>query len=81
MKGLVILMEYKHNGCEGCRWEYEDTDSEQCTGCIHNAIDKYLLNGFTRVHCDAPCGYKNEDGICTRGEMYLGEYGCQDDGE
>ena len=31
----------EHDGCKGCKYELEKEDSEYCTGCTQNAVDKY----------------------------------------
>ena len=31
----------EHDGCVGCKHEYESVDSVSCLGCKKNAIDKY----------------------------------------
>lgn len=31
----------EHDGCKGCRYEKESIDSNNCIGCVQNAIDKY----------------------------------------
>lgn len=31
----------EHDGCKGCKYEYETPHSEHCQYCTHNAIDKY----------------------------------------
>ena len=31
----------EHDGCVGCKYKHEDSDSQYCIGCKQNAIDKY----------------------------------------
>lgn len=31
----------EHDGCKGCRYERENSDSIHCQGCKQNAVDKY----------------------------------------
>ena len=31
----------ERDGCVGCKYEHEDSDSQYCIGCKQNAIDKY----------------------------------------
>ena len=32
----------EHDGCKGCRYERENSDSVHCQGCKQNAVDKYV---------------------------------------
>lgn len=32
----------EHDGCIGCRYETYPEKSEQCEGCVQNAVDKYI---------------------------------------
>ena len=31
----------ERDGCVGCKYEHEDSDSKYCVNCKQNAIDKY----------------------------------------
>lgn len=31
----------EHDGCIGCKYEYESEESIYCVGCVQNAVDKY----------------------------------------